>query len=173
MTKQKLINILLNVTIILVGILILAKPEFGLAFFRYYLGAILLISAAILFFFYYKSEPKIFNDLIKILVLAILGCFFLISFNLSFITLGLALGIWMIIETIINLRLAFIYKKAEIKAWLVFLIFGAVSLIAAFYLLQNLELSAILLLRIAALFVVIRSILALLDTIVYQNKLLD
>ena len=171
MNKNLIINLLINISIIFLGLLILFKPDVGITFFRFYLGIILIIGSLSFLYLFKTSEDSKILDLFKCIALLVLGLFFLISASFSMITVGLIIGIWMIFESVMDIQLILQYRKANFQAWKFILGFVIVALAMAFFILQDLTIAPTLLMRLAAIFIIFRSIIILLDFLVYQRKI--
>lgn len=173
MSKNKIINIIINISIGLLGLWIFINPNVGVDFFRFYLGIILIIGALSIFIVYKMQTEKSTKLLAQGIVLLVLGIFFVFSNQFSMITLGLALAVWMIFEAFMNINLALIYRKYQISIWPIVLFFAILALVIAIYILANLSLSALLLVRITSIFIMLRSIIIVVDSLLYKNIYLN
>lgn len=169
MNKNKIITMFINISIALLGLWIFLNPSIGIDFFRFYLGIILLIGALSLFLIYKTQNTKATKLLAQSIILLILGLFFIFSNRFSMITLGLGLSFWMIFEAFMNMNLALTYRKYKISIWPIVLILAIVALITAIYILANLSLSAVLMVRVSAVFVILRSLIIIVDDLVYKK----
>ncbi|MEG0284381.1 MAG: DUF308 domain-containing protein, partial [Erysipelotrichales bacterium] len=166
-------NIALHVSIALVGFWILINPSVGIDFFRYYLGIILVLGSFIMFAFYKRSKDNDKRFLLQAILLFVFGAFFIVSNKFSMMTLGFILISWMAFEAVVNLNLAFVYHKLNVKGWFTFLVYAIITIICAVIVFFNISASAMLLIQITAIFTVIRSIITVVDLLFFKKYVDD
>lgn len=169
-SKEKLISLLINISIGILGLWLIFNPAAGVSIFRFYTGIILLIAAVSLFVVYNRSEEKDTIKLVQSIVFAVLGAVFLISMTVTQIFLGIVLLVWVVAEAIINIRLAVIYHKLKFDHWWIILLYGLGCLGLGIYLLFNLSVSGKALVMLVGFFILVRSVFEIINTLLYKER---
>lgn len=169
-TKSKLISLLINISIGILGFWLILNPAAGVSIFRFYTGIILLIAAISLFIVYRRSEEPDTMKLIQSIVFAILGIVFLVSMTVTQIFLGIVLLVWVIVEAFMNIRLAIIYSRLKFEYWWLILLYGLGILGLGIYILFNLSVSGKALVMLVGVFILVRSIFEVINTLLYKER---
>lgn len=169
-TRDIVLALLFNISVGILGIWLIVDPKLWVSFIRIYLGIILIIGSVAVFYMYFKSQEKTVTQLFQAILLGVLGIIFLISSTVTAVFLGIILMVWVFIDAALNIRLSLTYRKFSYNSWWIFLIYGIAAAILGIYLLMNLSISGHALVMIVGIFTLARSIVAIIDTLVFKKR---
>ncbi|MGL4382835.1 MAG: DUF308 domain-containing protein [Bacilli bacterium] len=167
-TKEKIIRVVFNIFLGLAGFVFLNDPQLGIDFIRYYLAIVLIVVAIIPFLVYHFSKVKDKREVVKGILLILVGLFFLISEKGSELVFGIALIIWMASTSFLRFAIAFKYKKVFNQNWWLMLLFGVIALGFAIYITLNISQSLNILIGIGAFFMIIDASIKIIETILFK-----
>lgn len=169
-SRSKALSLLVNISIGILGAWLIFNPSSGVEIFRFYVGVILLIASGSFLFLYSRSEEKDSMQLFQALVFGALGIIFLISMAVASIFLGVVLMIWILFEGLVNIKLAFTYRKFSFEGWWILLLYGIGAIALGIYVMLNLSISGKALVVIVGIFTLARSIIEVIDTLLYKER---
>lgn len=169
---QVTLAIIFNIALAVFGVWLFLDPSSGRSFFQIFIGIAFLIACIIIFFLYSRSEEKSNFQLVEAIGLAILAVIFLFWPSLSAIIVGIFLLIFVIYDGIINIRNAILYSKVQYQGWWIFLIYGFLSIIFGIILIFNLDITMNILIVIIGIYILVRSIMAIIDLISFRRRYL-
>lgn len=172
-SKEKLIGLLINISLGILGVWLLLNPKIGVNIFRFYVGIILLIASIILFILYFRSKEKRILFLIQAIASLVVGAVFLMSSTVTAVLLGIILMIWILVEGAIAVHMSFKYKSSEYKYWWISLLYGIAAIGLGIYILFNLSFSGTVLVSIVGLYLLVRSIVEIINLLLYKGPYLE
>lgn len=130
-------DIIIALVFILLGIMLIVRPEVITAMISIILGVICII-IGILKLFDYLSNGKVEKYLIAISIVAIItGIIIMFCGDMIFSVFRILVAIWIIYSGIMNLQTSIIWKDYKSKLWITTLILSIVTIIVGIYMLVN------------------------------------
>ena len=130
-------DIIIALVFILLGIMLIVRPEVITAMISIILGVICII-IGILKLFDYLSKGKVDKYLIAISIVAIItGIIIMFCGDMIFSVFRILVAIWIIYSGIMNLQTSIIWKDYKSKLWITTLILSIVTIIVGIYMLVN------------------------------------
>ncbi len=168
--KTTFMSLILNLLLGLIGFVLLINPQTGVNFARYYIGLILIFASVVPFWSFYSNKlEKEWVSLLQGGVLVIVGLVFILSFNFSAAVFATLLVVWMLSSAVMKIVVAFEYRRLFQENWWYMLIFGAISLMFAIYMLLNLKQALLFLVSVAGIFMLVEASMGIIDTVLSRN----
>ena len=168
--KTTFMSLILNLLLGLIGFVLLINPKTGVNFARYYIGLILIFASVVPFWSFYSNKlEKEWVSLLQGGVLVIVGLVFILSFNFSAAVFATLLVVWMLSSAVMKIVVAFEYRRLFQENWWYMLIFGAISLMFAIYMLLNLKQALLFLVSVAGIFMLVEASMGIIDTVLSRN----
>lgn len=129
-----------SIIMILIAILLIAKPSTILNTIITIFGVGMLLDGAfsIILYFFTNKEQRIFSNALVEGILEIIAAILIIlnkSFMISIIPV--IVGIWIIVKSLMKLQLSFNIKSADEKSWVFILISSLITLVIGIIILVN------------------------------------
>ena len=135
--KSSWTDIIVSFLFILVGLMLVARPEAIMSMISLILGAICIIMGALKGVDYF-SKGKKDNYLLAMAVVAIIaGIIIMFCADIIVSIFRILIGLWIIYSGIMNLQTTIVWKDYQSKLWLLTLILAVVTIIAGVYILVN------------------------------------
>lgn len=167
--KRMAIILLLHISVSLLGVWFIIYPTKGLGFFRFYVSTILIIAAIVTSVIYNRSVDKNARLITQAIVMGVFGVALLLSASFTSMTLNITFVVWMFIEGFICLKKSYKYKKEVNNGWLTYITYGLIIIASGVSLLIINNLEVVFLVRLVGIFMVSRSVVNILDMLIYRR----
>lgn len=131
--------IVTSVLYILLGLVLFIYPEMSLKLVCNMIGALILIYGGIKIFSWFRNRESGFFrfDLILGIVFAVIGGFLLLRPDIIVSILPVTIGIYILFDSLVNLRQAFDLKEAGYEKWWSMLILAVIMIILGLIMIFN------------------------------------
>lgn len=161
-------TLVVSVLLLILSVLLIAKPVASLRFIIIFLGCIAVVDGIIHIVSYISTTPE-FRALSFELVEGILGLIlgFAVMFNPDVIVsfLPFIIGIWIIAEGIIKFQFAFNIKGSQVGNWFILLLMSVLTIIFGFIVIFNPFGTAIAITTLAGIFLLVSEIANIIESI--------
>ena len=135
--KSSWTDIIVSFLFILLGITLMARPEFIMSMVSILLGAICIIMGILKGIDYFASG-KNDNYLLAIAIVSVIaGIVIMFCADMIASIFRILIAIWIIYSGIINLQTTIVWKDYQSRLWLLTLILSILTIIAGVYILMN------------------------------------
>lgn len=130
-------DIIVSLLFILLGIMLIARPESIIAIISIVLGAIAIIIGVLKLIDYY-SMGKQDNYILAVSIVAIItGIIIMFCSNIILSIFRIIIAIWIIYSGLMNLQTALVWKDYKSKLWITTFLLAILMIIAGIYILVN------------------------------------
>ena len=130
-------DIIVSLLFILLGIMLIARPESIMAIISIVLGAIAIIIGVLKLIDYY-SMGKQDNYILAVSIVAIItGIIIMFCSNIILSIFRIIIAIWIIYSGLMNLQTALVWKDYKSKLWITTFLLAILMIIAGIYILVN------------------------------------
>lgn len=162
-------GILLNIVFLIVGGILIVKPDISFNIISYLIGASLIISGIYLFIIDYKTDNLFLNMFLYAILLTLIGILIILNPITLKVIMPIFLGLWFLISGIFKLRLD-IHMKDE-PYFILSLITNIITIICGVILLINPVESISAITISLGIIIVISSISSLIDIIIFKKNM--
>ncbi len=159
--KMMLPSILSSIVFLILGVIIFINPEVTLEIIAKVIG-FMIIGLGIIGIFQYignRDNASFKLNLLYVLTTVILGLIAVYNYKVVSSIIPIVLGIWICFDSFIKLRMAFGIKNMGIANWKYPLIMSILSFIIGIFLLFNPFGGAVIMMKVAAICIVLYSII--------------
>lgn len=162
-------EIILTIVFLLVGGILIVKPDISFNIISYLIGASLIISGIYLFIIDSKTKNIFINVFLYAILLTLIGILIILNPITLKVILPIFLGLWFLISGIFKIRLD-IYMKDE-SYFIISLITNIITVICGFILLINPVESVSAITISLGIIIVVSSISSLIDIIIFKKNI--
>ena len=135
--KSGWIDIIVSLLFILLGIMLITRPESIMAVISILLGAICIVTGVLKLIDYYSMNRQD-NYIIAVSIVAIItGIIIMFCSDLILSVFRIIIAIWIIYSGLMNLQTAIVWKDYKSKLWLTTLLLAIIMIVAGIYILVN------------------------------------
>lgn len=164
--------IVLTVLFLAIGMMLILFPEMSIKTISYVLSTSLIVLGAVLVI--YSLDKLLFVDLFSFgLLQIVLGVIILLYPKILTTIIPIAVGVWMILKSSVDLRLSFILKKCKNRNWFYVTILSILAMICGIMLITNTEIGTITLTVVVGIFLCAYSLTAIVNTLIYKDNIND
>ena len=167
-------SIITSLLLFLFGLLLVINAQGFIKSISTIIGIILLLIGIfpVLDYYRYRKDGMLAGvGLISGIFSIVCGLMFLLNENMLMILIPVFIGVWMIINGINKVQIAFEMKDCDEKSWIVTFIFSIVIVVVGAYLIINPIMGAELITQTIGIIICIYSILDIIDCILIRIKL--
>ena len=135
--KSSWTDIIVSFLFILVGLMLVAKPETIMSMISFVLGAICVIMGVLKGVDYFSNGKKDSYLLAMAIVAIIAGIIIMFCADIIVSIFRILIGLWIIYSGIMNLQTIIVWKEYQSKLWLLTLILAIATIGAGLYILVN------------------------------------
>ena len=162
-------GIILTIVFLLVGGILIVKPDISFNIISYLIGASLIVSGIYLFIIDYKTKNIFINVFLYAILLTLIGILIILNPITLKVILPIFLGLWFLISGIFKIRLD-IYMKDE-PYFILSLITNIITVICGVILLINPVESVSAITISLGIIIVVSSISSLIDIIIFKKNI--
>ena len=162
-------GIILTIVFLLVGGILIVKPDISFNIISYLIGASLIVSGIYLFIIYSKTKNIFINVFLYAILLTLIGILIILNPITLKVILPIFLGLWFLISGIFKIRLD-IYMKDE-PYFILSLITNIITVICGVILLINPVESVSAITISLGIIIVVSSISSLIDIIIFKKNI--
>lgn len=162
-------GIILTIVFLLVGGILIVKPDISFNIISYLIGASLIVSGIYLFIIDSKTKNIFINVFLYAILLTLIGILIILNPITLKVILPIFLGLWFLISGIFKIRLD-IYMKDE-PYFILSLITNIITVICGVILLINPVESVSAITISLGIIIVVSSISSLIDIIIFKNNI--
>ncbi len=162
-------GIILTIVFLLVGGILIVKPDISFNIISYLIGASLIVSGIYLFIIDSKTKNIFINVFLYAILLTLIGILIILNPITLKVILPIFLGLWFLISGIFKIRLD-IYMKAE-PYFILSLITNIITVICGVILLINPVESVSAITISLGIIIVVSSISSLIDIIIFKKNI--
>lgn len=165
--KMVLPSILISVLLLVLGIVVFIYPETTLELMAKIIGAgvIALGIIGIIQYVNHKDEESFRLNIFYAMAVIILGIVTMCSYKFVSSIIPIILGIWIVIDSLIKLRLCIGIKDAGISRWVYPFVMSFVTLVIGIFLIFNPFESAIAITKIGAILIIVSSVIDIIQDV--------
>lgn len=135
--KSGWIDIIVSLLFILLGIMLITRPESIMAVISILLGAICIVTGVLKLIDYYSMNRQD-NYILAVSIVAIItGIIIMFCSDLILSVFRIIIAIWIIYSGLMNLQTAIVWKDYKSKLWLTTLLLAIIMIVAGIYILVN------------------------------------
>ena len=135
--KSGWIDIIVSLLFILLGIMLITRPESIMAVISILLGAICIVTGVLKLIDYYSINRQD-NYILAVSIVAIItGIIIMFCSDLILSVFRIIIAIWIIYSGLMNLQTAIVWKDYKSKLWLTTLLLAIIMIVAGIYILVN------------------------------------
>ena len=162
-------GIILTIVFLLVGVILIVKPDISFNIISYLIGASLIVSGIYLFIIDSKTKNIFINVFLYAILLTLIGILIILNPVTLKVILPIFLGLWFLISGIFKIRLD-IYMKDE-PYFILSLITNIITVICGVILLINPVESVSAITISLGIIIVVSSISSLIDIIIFKKNI--
>lgn len=162
-------GIILTIVFLLVGGILIVKPDISFNIISYFIGASLIVSGIYLFIIDSKTNNIFINVFLYAILLTLIGILIILNPVTLKVILPIFLGLWFLISGIFKIRLD-IYMKDE-SYFILSLITNIITVICGVILLNNPVESVSAITISLGIIIVVSSISSLIDIIIFKKNI--
>lgn len=162
-------GIILTIVFLLVGVILIVKPDISFNIISYLIGASLIVSGIYLFIIDSKTKNIFINVFLYAILLTLIGILIILNPITLKVILPIFLGLWFLISGIFKIRLD-IYMKDE-PYFILSLITNIITVICGVILLINPVESVSAITISLGIIIVVSSISSLIDIIIFKKNI--
>lgn len=162
-------GIILTIVFLLVGSILIVKPDISFNIISYFIGASLVVSGIYLFIIDSKTKNIFINVFLYAILLTLIGILIILNPVTLKVILPIFLGLWFLISGIFKIRLD-IYMKDE-SYFILSLITNIITVICGVILLINPVESVSAITISLGIIIVVSSISSLIDIIIFKKNI--
>lgn len=169
-----IINYIISLTVLflVIGMMLILFPEMSITTISYVLSISLIVLGGVLVI--YSLDKLFFTDLFSFgLLQVILGVIILIYPNILTTIIPIAVGVWMIVKSSVDLRLSFVLKKCKNKNWFYVTVLSLLAMVCGIMLVSNTEIGTITLTVVVGIFLCAYSLTAIVNTLIFKHNVND
>lgn len=130
-------DIIVSLLFILLGIMLITRPESIMAVISILLGAICIVTGVLKLIDYYSMNRQD-NYILAVSIVAIItGIIIMFCSDLILSVFRIIIAIWIIYSGLMNLQTAIVWKDYKSKLWLTTLLLAIIMIVAGIYILVN------------------------------------
>lgn len=140
LNKIRKTNVLFSIISVALGVLLIIFPNLVLNVFCYVIGGVSFIYGVvnIVNFFLGKNNNKSYStDLIKGIILSVIGAIILIQPNYIKVLFPICFGIFLVVEGISYIQKALFLRGSNVDNWVVEMVFAVIALVIGLFVLIN------------------------------------
>jgi len=166
-------SIIVCILLSILGIIMIIFPQTSLNTFATIISLLLITSGIYLV----SIDIKAFNNIILIdtslsgICSILMGVILLLNPQILSIIIPFIIGLWIIIDSIIKIKISFILKNIGISKWIITLLLSIVSIICSIILILNPEIASISLTILLGIIIIIYSILGIIDILIFKKHI--
>ncbi len=162
-------DILIAFVFILLGALLMLKPDEMMGVLSILLGAVFIIVGFLKLVDYFVSKDKEDYLLTMAIIFVIIGAIMILSPNLISNLFSIALGIWIISAGLRNFQTTLVWKEVKSGYWTVALVFSMLMMIAGIAILANTQIAV----QVIGIIITIYALLDIMTKMIFMKKIKD
>lgn len=162
-------DIIISLVFVLLGILLVARPNEMMSVITVLLGAVFIIVAFLKLVDYFTSEPKEDYLLTMALIGIIIGVIVLLCPNIISNIFSVFLGVWIILEGLKDFQTTLVWKDIKSGYWTITLICSMLIIIAGIAVLINTTLA----LKTIGIAIIVYAVLDIVARCIFMKKIKD
>ena len=162
-------DIIISLVFVLLGILLVARPNEMMSVITVLLGAVFIIVAFLKLVDYFTSEPKEDYLLTMALIGIIIGVIVLLCPNIIPNIFSVFLGVWIILEGLKDFQTTLVWKDIKSGYWTITLICSMLIIIAGIAVLVNTTLA----LKTIGIAIIVYTVLDIVARCIFMKKIKD
>lgn len=173
-TKLTKITRISSLILFLVGLFLLIFPEKAISLVSYIIGIIILVNGIIHLIRYFSKKTEVFSfGLMTGIIFVITGIIFISTPETIASIIPFLLGGWIVIKSLIKIQIALNLKSYQSSSWMSILIVSIVTLVFGIIMILNPFDGAVVMTRVIGGFLVVYSILDIIDSRRIKKPLQD
>lgn|SRR5574344_2926 len=161
-----------SIVFAIVGILLVCFPEVSVKVISYVI-ALSLITCGIVLISDYKGSILLTNFLSTGILALCLGLIILIYPDSLVILVPIMLGIWMIVNSIVNIELSLSLKKVGYSAWVATIILAIITILCGLLIIINPQSGTLALTTFFGILLIVYSVSDIIDLFIFKNNVND
>ncbi len=162
-------DIMIAFVFILLGALLMLKPEEMMGVLSILLGAVFIIVGFLKLVDYFVSKDKEDYLLTMAVIFVIIGAIMILSPNIISNLFSIALGIWIIAAGLRNFQTTLIWKEVKSGYWTVALVFSMLMMIAGIAILSSSQIAV----QVIGIIITIYALLDIMTKMIFMKKIKD
>jgi uncharacterized membrane protein HdeD (DUF308 family) len=162
-------DIIVSIIFILLGILLIAKPEATVGAIAIIIGIVAIAMGVLKLVEYYTSETKEDYLLVIAVIAVIFGVIMLFASDTLMSLAKIILGIWIIASGIMDFQTTLVWKETKSPYWTTSVVFSLLMMIAGIFVIV----SKSAMITAVGVVIVIYGILDIIDRIIFMKKIKD
>lgn len=133
-------SVFVSILLVILSLFLIFKPAYVIDFTMIFLGMIVIINGFIHTVSYFSTQKEFRGysfELIEGILCMIVGLLFILVPNKISSFLSIILGLWIIVESLFKIQLAFNIKTKDNKDWLVLVIISIITIIIGLVMILN------------------------------------
>ncbi len=135
--KSNWTDIIVSFLFIIVGLMLLAKPDVIMSMISIILGTICIIMGVLKGIDYLANDKEDSYLLAMAIVAIIVGIIIMFCADIIVSVFRILIALWIIYSGIVNLQTTIVWKNYQSKLWLMTLLLSIITVIAGIYILMN------------------------------------
>ena len=162
-------DIMIAFVFILLGALLMLKPEEMMGALSILLGAVFIIVGFLKLVDYFVSKDKEDYLLTMAVIFVIIGAIMILSPSIISNLFSIALGIWIIAAGLRNFQTTLIWKEIKSGYWTVALVFSMLMMIAGIAILSSTQIAV----QVIGIIITIYALLDIMTKMIFMKKIKD
>ena len=154
---------------ILLGSLLMLKPDEMMSVLSILLGAVFIIVGFLKLLDYFISKDKEDYLLTMSVIFVIIGAIMILSPSIISNLFSIALGIWIIAAGLRNFQTTLVWKEVKSGYWTVALVFSMLMMIAGIAILSNTTIAV----QVIGIIIIIYALLDIMTKMIFMKKIKD